>query len=232
MNYLDYIIIAILIFYGLWGLAKGFLKLILDLAGYVVAFLAAKLFSPYLIEYINGTMIPTHIQNNIYDTFARVSPNITRSLETMKIPDNINDLIAGEPGLSDVFATFPQIKTSINSNIASLSGQPFLETLTHYIVAILCAVAIFLVVKILFSIVASVFLSRQEHFPLAITNRILGMAVGLIIAVGIISLGLQFVEAYSLASTPVLSETLANSKYGHLFTTLPLLDWIQNILPK
>lgn len=232
MNYLDYIIIAILIFYGLWGLAKGFLKLILDLAGYVVAFFAAKLFSPYLIEYINGTAIPSHIQNSIYDTFARVSPTITRSLETIKIPDNINELIASEPGLRDVFATFPQIRESINSNIISLSGQPFMETITQYIIGILCAIAIFLVVKIVFSIVVSVFLSRQDHFPLAVTNRILGMAVGLVIAVCIISLGLQFAEAYSLASTPVLAETMANSKYGHLFTTIPLLDWIQSIIPK
>lgn len=232
MNYLDYVIIAIFIFYGLWGLAKGFLRLFLDLIGYVVAFFAAKLFSPYLIDWVNQTTLPSTIQNSIYDTFSRVSPNITRSLETLRIPENINELISKEPGLRDVFNTFPQIRDTINSNISDLAGQPFLETVATYILGILCAVTIFLVVKVIFSVIVSVFLSRQDQFPLAITNRILGLIVGLIIAVCIVSLGLQIAEAYSLASTPVLAETMANSMYGHLFTTIPLLDWILSIIPK
>ena len=232
MNYLDYIIIAGLIFYGLWGLAKGLTKLVFDFLGYVVAFLAAKYLSPFAIDYLQGTGVAVSIQESLYKTFSRISPTLTHSVETIKIPDNLTELISSEPGLRSVFNTYPTLRESIDQNIASLSGEPFMATLATYIIGIISIVIIFVVVKILFSVVVSIILSRNDQLPLAITNRILGMVVGVAVAIGLIALSLQLLETYSLTSSPVIAETIAHSKYGYLFTSLPLLEWLQNIMPK
>lgn len=231
MNYLDYIIIGLLLFYALWGLSKGFLKLIADLAGYILAFLAAKFLSPFLVEYLYKTPFPASIQENIYNTFSRISPEITPSVETITIPNNLSSLIESEPGLRSVFNTFPNLRETIDQNLSVLSGQPFMATITSYLVTIISILAIFLVVKILVSVVASIIFSRQDYFPLAFVNRVLGLVVGLATAILIVAFTLQIIEFYALASSPIFADTIARSRYGHHFTSLPLLEWLHQFTP-
>jgi len=230
MNYLDYIIIAIFIFYALWGLTKGLLRIVLDLAGYVVAIVVAKLTSPFLIEFLNNTSIYGNIHNKIYDTFSKISPDLTRAVETIKIPNNLSNLLQQEPGLRSIMNSYPKLQSTIESNITALNGRGFMEVVTEYIVAIISLIAIFLVVKIAFSIVVSIVLSNQDQMPLALTNRILGMTLGCIIALFIVTFSLQLLEAGSLASSPALLDTISHSKYGHVFTSLPLLDFLAQLI--
>lgn len=230
MNYLDYIIIAIFIFYGLWGLAKGILRIVLDLVGYIVAIIIAKLTSPLLISYINGTSFYGNVHNKIFDTFSRISPELGRSIETLKIPDNISEMITQEPGLRSVLHSYPKLQSAIESNLSTLYGRGFMEVVTEYVIAILSILVIFVFVKTLFSIAVSVILSRQDHLPLAITNRILGMVLGCFVALFIVTFTLQLIEVYSLASSPVLLDTISHSKYGHVFTSIPLLDFMTKLI--
>jgi len=232
MNYLDYIIIFIIVFYGLWGLAKGLKKLFFDLIGYAIAFISAIYLSPYLREFISSTAFYIKIQNGIYDTFSRISPTITHSIDTLKIPTNINELFLTEPGLRDVFSTFPGLKETLNNNIIALSGKPFLHTMTLYLIGILSILLIFIVVKVVFSIIVSITIMQYDSYPLAITNRILGLTIGIFIAICLVALSLQLLEAYSITISPVIAETIKDSKYGHIFTSFPILEWVQNIVPK
>lgn len=230
MNYLDYIIIAIFIFYALWGLAKGLLRIVLDIAGYIVAIIVAKLTSPFLIEFLSGTSIYGNIHSKIYKTFSKVSPSLTRSIETIKIPNNFADMLQEEPGLRSIMNTYPKLQSAIESNIRTLNGRGFMEVVTEYILAIISLIAIFLVVKIVFSIIVSIILSNQDQMPLALTNRILGLTLGCIIALFIVTFSLQLLEAGSLAGSPALLDTISHSKYGHVFTSLPLLDFLTQLI--
>lgn len=232
MNYLDYIIIAIVVFYGLWGLAKGFLRLVLDLAGYIIAFMAAKWLSPYLIDYVQTTNIPNAIHTSLFDTFKRISPTLTSSIDNLKIQGSLDTLTQQEPALRDVFHQYPTLKEKVDANMIAMSGNSFMETITTYLVSILCVVAIFLLVKIIFSVITSIMLARQDYMPLAVTNRIFGMLTGLLVAGIVISFSLQLIQTYALTSSPVLSDTISQSKYGHIFTNIPILDYIQSIIPK
>ena len=230
MNYLDYIIIAIFIFYGLWGLAKGILRIVLDLVGYVVAVIVAKLASPLLITYLNGTSFYGNVHNKIYDTFSRISPELGRSIETLKIPDSLSEMVQQEPGLRSVLHSYPKLQSTIEANMNSLYGRGFMEVVTEYMMAIISILAIFVFVKIIFSLVVSVILSRQDQLPLAITNRIFGMVFGCLVALFLVTFTLQLVEVYSMASSPVLLETISHSKYGHMFTSIPLLDFMTKLI--
>ena len=232
MNYLDYMIICVIVFYGLWGFAKGLKKLVFDFIGYALAFAAAKYLSPYLTDFISETAFYNNIQNGIYDTFSRISPTITPSLDTLKIPSNINEIFVNEPGLRDVFSTFPGLKETLNNNIIALSGKPFLDTMTLYLIGILSILLIFIVVKVLFSVIISVTVLQYDPYPLALTNRILGFTIGIFTSICIIALTLQLLEAYSITISPVIADTITNSKYGHMFTSIPILQWIENVIPK
>lgn len=230
MNYLDYIIIAIFIFYGLWGLAKGLIRILFDVVGYIVAIFAAKFLSPFLIDYLNGTSLYGSIHNRIFETFSKINTGIGRSVETITIPENMSSLLDKEPGLRSVMSSYPKLQSALESNISALNGRVFMEVITEYIIAIIALVAIFLLVKILFSIIVSIVLSSQDQMPLALTNRVLGMTLGCIIALFIVTFSLQLLEASSLASSPMILETISSSKYGHVFTSLPLLEFLSKMI--
>lgn len=230
MNYLDYTIIGVIVFYGLWGLSKGLLKIILDFAGYIVAFFAAKLFSPMLVDYLVDTGIQTSIQNKLIETFNKIVPNISQSLESINLPSNLNTLLQQEPQLNKILESYPTLGDSLEQNMSELAGQGLFEVITEYILMILSIVAIFMLVKIVFSVIVSIILSRQDQMPLAFTNRILGLSLGLVIAFVLLSFAVQLTEVVALTSSPVISDAIATSKYGHIFTSIPLLDWLSKIL--
>jgi len=230
MNYIDYFIIGFIAFYGFWGVSKGLLKIILDLAGYVAAFFAAKIFSPVLFDYVNTTGIYGNIQDKLYQAFNKVSPDLSKSVETLKLPDNMDVLLRQEPELSKVLDAYPKLNETLSSNMSSLSGRGLMDVITEYVVLILCAVAIFILAKIIISVIISVILSRQDQLPLAMTNRLLGLSLGVVISFALLSFIFQLGEVYSLTSSPVISDAIADSRYGHVFTSIPILDWISKII--
>lgn len=230
MNYLDYTIIGILLFYSLWGLSKGLLKIILDFIGYIVAFFAAKFFSPLLVDYIQTTSFYTHIQNEILDTLNKLSPGISQTLPDVTLPSNMSTLLNQTPELNQVFNSFPGLLEKIQENISRLSGMNFLTVVTDYVILIISVILIFILAKIIYAIIISVLTSRREPMPLAITNRILGFAFGLGLAFVLLSFGLQLLEVFSITSSPVLSDAIATSKYGHYLTDIPLVEWVSKIV--
>lgn len=230
MNYLDYFIIGFILLYSIWGLSRGLLKISLDFTGYIVAFILAKLFSPALMNFVSDTNIYGNIQNKIFETFTKISPDLTVSVETLKIPDSVSSLINQEPGINKILDNYPKLLEALEKNINKLSGQGFMDVITEYVVMILCVFLIFVFVKIVFSIITSVILSRRDSLPLAFSNRLLGMALGMITSLIILSFAFQFAEAYSLTTSPVLANTIAESKYGHLFTTVPILEWLSKFV--
>lgn len=225
MNYIDYLIIGVILFYALWGLSKGLIKIIFDFIGYVVAFFTAKIFGPKLADILADGNLYNNIKTGIMSTFEKINPNLS-SLETIEIPSNLNDMLQTQPGIQDIFNTYPKLMDTMQAKISQISGQGFIETLTDYVVLIIAVVIIFLVAKVVFSIIVSIILAQRDELPLAFVNRIFGMALGITIAAILLSFAFQLAEVYSLTSSPVLASAVAESKYGHYFTSLPLLEWI------
>lgn len=230
MNYLDYTILAIVIIYGLWGLSKGLLKIIFDFVGYIVAFFSAKLFSPLLVSFINSSHFQSSIEDKLLNTFDSVSPGLNQSLGSITLPNNMPSLLNMEPKLQAIFDQYPKLFENLEKNISSLAGKNLLTTITEYVILIISVVILFIVVKIIYSIIVSIILSRQSQMPLALTNRILGLSFGLVISFILISFGIQLFEIYAMTSSPVLAEAIGESQYSHIFTSLPLLDWISKIV--
>ncbi|MBN2793859.1 MAG: CvpA family protein [Clostridia bacterium] len=230
MNYLDYTIIAILLFYSLWGLSKGLLKIILDFVGYIVAFIAAKFLGPILVNFIQTTSFYTHIQNEILDTLNKLSPGISKTLPDITLPNNMDTLLIQAPELKQIFNGFPELLNKVEANIVKLSGMNFLTVITDYVVLVLSVILIFIVSKIVYSIVISIILSKKEPMPLAVTNRILGFTFGLAVAFFILSFSIQVLEAFSITSSPVLADAIATSKYGHYLTDIPLIELVSKIV--
>lgn len=229
MNYLDYLIIGIVVFYGLWGISKGLLKIVFDFLGYIVAFFAAKLLSPTLVSYITTTGIKDQIFSKISETFTKINPDLSQ-LETLKLPDNMSSLLQQEPELTKVLSEYPQIKSVLEDNMAKLSGQGILDVLTEYVIFIASILVIFIVTKLIYSIIISIVLSQREELPLAITNRILGLTLGLGIAFILLSFAFQLAEVYAITSSPVIANAIRDSKFGYLFTSVPLVEWLSQIV--
>lgn len=230
MNYLDYFIIGVVVFYGLWGLSKGLLKIGLDFVGYIVAFFAAKLLSPFLVSYLTGTGLQVSIQNKLIETFDKIVPGISQSLSTLTLPSDMGTLLEQQPDLTTIFNSYPTLFGTLEKNMYALSGRAIFEAISAYVILVISVLLIFLVVKIVFSIVVSIILSRQDHMPLAFVNRLLGLAVGLTLSFVLLSFALQLSEVYALTSSPVISEAITTSTFGHLFKTVPLMEWLSKII--
>lgn len=228
MNYIDYLIIGLVVFYALWGLSKGLVKIIFDFMGYVVAFFTAKLFAPQLAEILSKSALYVTIKDGIITTFEKISPDLS-NLQTLKIPGNLNDFIQSEPGIKEIFNSYPKLMDTMQKGITDFSGQGFIDTLASYVILVLSALILFLIAKVVFSIIVSIILSQRDEMPLAFINRILGLTFGLTIAFILLSFFFQLAEVYALTSSPVLTKAIETSKYGHYFTTLPLLEWLSNI---
>ncbi len=226
MNYLDYIIIGIVAFYAIWGLANGILKIVLGFLGYVVAFFAAKFLTPFAVTFLNESNYFDDLKLKIFNVFREISPNISESFQSLKIPSNIPELISKEPGLTEIFSKYPKLEESISSNISAISGKGFLDVIAEYTLALICAVIIFFTVKLIYTIIVSIILSRRDNLPLAVLDRILGLGFSVLISVVLLFFAFQIMEFLSITSVTSINDAIINSKFAHIFTSIPLLEWV------
>lgn len=232
MNYIDYFIIGFILIYSLWGLSKGIIKIVFDLLGYIVAIFTAKLLSPYLIQYVNSTVIYEKIQTRVFESVNKLDPIVSQKLSTYKIPSDMSGILNKEPEIINMLKDFPSLLESIENNISKFSGKLMLDIIADYVVLILCFLTVFIIVKIIFSIVVAIIISRNEDMPLAVINRFLGLLLGAITSILLLSLIFQVAEVLTLTSANIITNAVQESKYGHLFINLPILEWISNFITR
>ncbi|QRN85128.1 CvpA family protein [Clostridia bacterium] len=180
---LDLILLVILIIAAIWGFAKGMVRVLFSLGGYVVAFVVAKLYSSHLAMWF--------IANSSWD--ESLSESINSNLQSL-----VSDGVASKFSMQDI-ATMPEF-TQIKALVQSFASDAFTnnigmanngmdfstagDTFAYYILLAVSAILLFVVVKILLGIVGSIV---QKVLSLSLlltaTDRIVGLVLGSLIGV-------------------------------------------------
>lgn len=228
MNVLDYIIIITIILYGIWGFSKGLGKTLLSLGSTFVAFISVKILYPLVMQGLISMGVSDYVYTRILSTFSRIVPNLPDQFQTLIFPSSIIDLTNQAPYFQDILEKYPNLMNLIESNINQLAGTSVLQTFISYVLGTFTIVIIFFVVKSILLVVTSALYLRLDKENQEFYHRISGFFIGIIMSIIMLCFVLQTLEVYALISTPVLEETISESKYGHIFTEIPLLKTLDN----
>ncbi len=220
---IDIILAAIIGLFVIYGLRKGFVTAVMNLASFLIAGICAVIFS-------------TRIADRLYDGFflSRISSFIEKSIGDSAAGKSISELFSTKPqffvDILNRYSTFSEVegfynsgKTVSLSDICDFMAAPFAGTVSN----VLAFVLVFLAVYIILSIIAFL-LNRICHLPiLRSANRLLGLLLG---AAG----GVCLAWVISLAFVnliPWLSATFPKTITEDLTDKTVLLKWLYNFNP-
>ncbi|MGQ9845679.1 MAG: CvpA family protein [Caldisericia bacterium] len=220
MNFLDGVIILILIFAGVLGYKRGILKTVISIAGFILSIYFAYKFSPNLTLFLENRM------NFVSNIKNYISNHINLPPETKIVPSTIENL---KLYISTLF--LPKFfKSWLLENLPYLSSfqnfvtvyDSYLYLLSIVIGEIFAFLILFLIFMIFFSIIKSV-LGRIIHkIPvLGTLDRILGLIFNLVLYFSFI---IFFVF---IISNLFLNYLAPNSTFHHFFSSSFFVKLIQ-----
>lgn len=218
---LDILVAAFLVLMALYGIYKGFLTSVLNLAGSVLSWLLALLFYPSLSSLLasNTSLIDTMLyytegSSNINDVELLSRPvsgmeteSIIGIIENAQLPEPLGSLLQNNI-LNQAFS---------GTDITTL-GQYFDYTLAHIMLNIISFLIIFLAVKLIVAIAIKVGDIIMRLPVLKQFNRIFGAAAGLLRGVVICYLVFSLVPILlTIVPNAVLTATFNNSFFSTIF---------------
>ena len=213
---LDIVLLVILVSAAIWGFAKGMVKVLFSLGGYVAAFLVARFYSPHLAKWL--------VDFSSWDD--ALSESINTNLQTL-VGDKMNE-VATKFSMQDI-ATMPEFtkikelaqgfaSEAFSTNLAaadlgldfSLAG----DTFAYYILLAVAAILLFIATKLLLGIVGVLlhnFLSLSSL--LSATDRVIGLILGSIVGVLVVFFVVSVLAPISLTMVGVgLVDVLQGSR--------------------
>ncbi len=207
MNLADYIFFAFVAVMVLFGIYKGFVRMIVDLLSNIVSFIAAVLLSRPIAGAIQDFAIFDGMKKGIQEFFTNnadlASKNVSQTIDGIILPKFIKDFI-----LKD----FPDTAQAVNSGAQALAERIFYLML----LAVIC-IAIFIIVRVAFYFVETAIEKVFKKIKvLDMTNKFLGAFFG--IADAILFVYVILAIAALLASqlpgiTRMVSESAVVSKF-------------------
>ncbi|MFO7612852.1 MAG: CvpA family protein [Clostridia bacterium] len=184
MTAADYTIIIIIVIFALIGLKAGLLKSVYRLASFIASiFLAIKLAKP-VAGWFRGTGVYNSISNavekllfNMNINFSEVSnpknvESIKKAIQDLPFPDNIKTMIA-------------EAMASSATTTANLLDQ-FVEKITFFILVIICAITLFIILRILFWLFGLLIKGIAEIPIIKQVDRAAGFVIGAVLGVGLV----------------------------------------------
>lgn len=214
VNWMDVCIIILIILNGLRGLSIGLVLSVFSIVSYIAAGIIAKLYYPTLTNYIlNNTNLIAKIQSFVfskikYSDVARSEVGANANIfDAMNLPKIIENLLMK----SDAIKQYGEGVTNNIYNYISFA-------ITQMIVEILSIIAIFLVVKFLINIAASILDGIASLPVINQFNRLGGFVFGIIKGVLIIFILFAIiVPAVSIFPSNFISIGLKNSILAKYF---------------
>lgn len=228
INWVDYLLIVIIALFGFKGYLKGFVNTVFSLLGYILAYIAAVLFSPKLSLFImNKTTIGTSISDKINEVVPVLS-----SINTIKISEtrSIAEFFAENPVIKNTLAENPVLERIITITAkASDSSAMYAETVTslndlivYSVLKIVALIVLFIFVKMIVVIIGKIITSvLRTSAVFGTLNRTAGMAIGF--ASGIIICYVVFVLL-----VPVLG-ALNVIKIPEAYTESFIINYVTNL---
>lgn len=215
MNIADGIVIIIILIACVAGFYKGLLNTLYKLITYILAvYLSFKLAKP-LSGWFQGTSIYQNIQDGITAFITNLGINFT-GLENMT-PETISQSIEKVPLPEKISESIAQTLSTIGGGASSVL-ESFIITVTDLVLLILCGLILFLIFKLLFTLIGHV-IKGISKVPIIkqfdrVGGGIIGIGIGIII-VYILALTLTFFV--SKESMQPIFTLVGNSKIAILF---------------
>ncbi len=228
MNWIDYILIAIIFLFGLKGYLKGLVNTVFSFAGYFLSLIIAMIFSPKLSLF---AMANTSLGKSIGDKINEVVPALS-AINTIKIDQaqSAIEVLENSPEVLSAFSDNPLLGQLISITARASDTSAMYEanviTVNDFIVysllKVIALIILFIAVKLIAVIIGKILTSVLSNSAiLGTANRTAGMAVGfaagilicyvlfvlLIPAVGSINI-IKIPEAYAESAILKWSNTL------------------------
>lgn len=223
----DIVLVALLLIFVIIGFCRGFVKQIFGLLSSIIAFLVAYFLCAPLANMLNSTFGWTDsLANSISGIFTG------NEIFTMKLSaQNIQTAIT-QAGLPQFVADIAV--NSLGSVIADLSIAEYLSALmAKYIMIAGCYAVLWIVARLLLTVVKHILLKIVSLPVLNSINRILGLFVGLL--EGVI---LVYVVIFIIGIIPntsflgVVQTGIAQSAFANFISGSGMGQWIVNLISK
>lgn len=220
MNFLDGVIILILIFAGILGYKRGILKTVVSIVGFILSIYFAYKFSPNLTLFLENRM------NFVSNIKNYISNHINLPPETKIVPSTIENL---KLYISTLF--LPKFfKAWLIENLPYLSSfqnlvtvyDSYLYLISIVIGEIISFLILFLIFMIIFSIVKSILGGIIHKIPILGTlDRVLGLVFNL-------TLYFSFIVFFVFIISNLFLNYLApNSNFYKIFSSSLFVKFIQ-----
>lgn len=180
----DFIIIGLIVIFALMGLKNGLLKSVYKVVAYVASvYLAIKLSKP-----VAGWFHETGLYNGIKESVSKILGNLSIDFSQVADPSNagnIYDAIKDTPFPDNIKTTISEAMANSSSTVAGLMDD-FVEKIAFFLLVILCAVALFIILRILFWLAGFLIKGISSIPVIKQIDRVAGLILGAAVGVGVV----------------------------------------------
>lgn len=212
MNAIDIFLLVVIGAFALWGFSKGLISSIIGLAGYVAAFLAAKMWGNSFGEFLKGTKLMESLSRSINSNLANIGISGMDPSQTSSVLNSteFGETLSKNPLFQSIFKG--------DVNIVGPATEGITALIVNVVSISLGFLIIFFGVKIIISLVGAGLnglskiskpLSFVNRFFGLLTGTVMGAAISTIIAVFVLPLFMTYsTNLYTMAQLSVVSKYL------------------------
>lgn len=221
---IDLVLLAVLLFSLIFGAIKGFLGQILSILGSVASIVLAVMLCDKIADFIMNSMpsLVEWLNDKIGELFgltdellSGTKEEILELLASTNIPAFLHEILA-------------------NAIIETAGELDIINVLSRWAIVAISFVLIFIVTRIIFAIIKSIFKGLTKISIIGALDRILGailMALKFLIAATlIITLLSVFMDMNSILAPTLEDGTVVNSIFNSFVSWIMQLDFIQNMI--
>ena len=208
--------VAIIALFGIMGLKRGLIRTVFELAGMLIGVILTVLISPYMASMLRNSAsvydaIHSKIEEHVHINFNSSGDELTDYLDGLNMPNKVDEFLLEKSGnVSDLAnSTVEQINRSIVDKLTDMAINCISFVVTFIIIMLLLTIAVML-------------LDLISKLPvLNFTNKLLGLAAGLIEAYLILSVIGVMIMIFSTSklgialSTQISSNPILSFIYKH-----------------
>ena len=207
---IDIVALVLLGIFALYGLIKGFTKTFFSVFGSLIGLSIAILLAPSVVNFLQ----------NKYSFVDSMSVNFN-GIASGFLPKDIYNAplsLATPETLSTLAGFIANIVLSLknNPNVSpdATIGQAVCSILGYYAVLIVCVIALYIVLRIVFFLIGEIVKKSYQNKLVASLDRLLGFALGIVNGIFNIEI---IILALSIIPIPIFQEIVANIN-GTVFT--------------
>lgn len=220
MNWIDYIIIALVLLMTFWGYRRGLLSSVFGIAKYIIGVPVSCFVSNRYYEEV--------YQNFVYDrALTEVNERIAGASGTDTFLASVRTAVEKLPSGLQQRIDLSALAKADENTVAELIMKETVQPIAYLVLKILLFLATFIIIALICSALSATIKKRTKKHPvLTKTNSLLGGFLGLVrslLLVLLIAAAVSALESYALLPK--------DSEASRLLADSVLLEFVQPLLP-